>query len=333
MPGKKKTNPSADAEIVREALATINDGPSNRPLRERVRDFLPAYQAFRRLCVSLAEPEIDESAAKGRLLEYFQAHPHQLIDGLELDLIGGISEWARRVRELRKEEGWQIYSGVTFKELAETEEGSLAELQQELGFDPLSARPNQYILVSEDQDLDAKERWSLANDLRKEVRKGLAVREGILRYLTANMGKPVHGEELRYIANDKKEWARRVRELRTQDGFPVLTKMQGRVDLPVGVYVLESGRRFEAHDRNISDSTRVEVLERDKFACRRCGWTRDRANPDDPRRTLELHHLKHHAAGGSNDAPNLVTLCNVDHDKVHALKLDDAQTLEWLTQY
>jgi len=253
-----------------------------------------------------------------------------LIDGLELDLVGGISEWARRVRELRKEEGWQIYSGVTFKELAETEEGSLTSLREELGFDPLTARPSQYVLVSEDQDLDAKDRWALANDLRKEVRRGLSVREGILRYLKASMGKPVHGEELRYIANDKKEWARRVRELRTQDGYPVLTKMQGRIDLAVGVYILESGRKFEPHDRNIADFTRVAVLERDGFACRYCGWTRDRSNPDDPRKTLELHHLEHHASGGSNEASNLVTLCNVHHDKVHKLKLNAEQTMEWI---
>jgi hypothetical protein len=31
-------------------------------------------------------------------------------------------------------------------------------------------------------------------------------------------------EELKYLAKDKKEWARRVRELRTEQGWPIVTK-------------------------------------------------------------------------------------------------------------
>jgi hypothetical protein len=34
-----------------------------------------------------------------------------------------------------------------------------------------------------------------------------------------------------------------------------------------------------------------------------------------------LHHRKHHAAGGKNVADNLITLCNVHHDAVHAGRL------------
>jgi 5-methylcytosine-specific restriction endonuclease McrA len=38
---------------------------------------------------------------------------------------------------------------------------------------------------------------------------------------------------------------------------------------------------------------------------------------DDPRRMLELHHIKPHKNQGANEVENLITLCNVDHDEEH----------------
>ena len=328
MPRYTQTDRERDADEVSRALAGLSSGISNRELRDRVLDMLPAFEAFRRICAGLVQPEIDDEAAKGRLLAYLQIHPRLLIDGRELALVSGISEWARRIRELRVEEGWRIYSGMTFSDMAADPEEDLAALSAELGFDPRLCRPSEYVLMSEDPDHDAKDRWVLANGLRKRVKKGLAVRKAIQLYLEANIGKPIPGEELRYLANDQKEWARRVRELRTQLGYPVLTKMQGRIDLPVGVYVLESSRKFEPHDRKISDATRVAVLERDSFACRICRWTRQQASPDDPRRNLELHHIEHHVAGGANTADNLITLCNVHHDDVHAGRITEQRLVD-----
>jgi hypothetical protein len=66
-----------------------------------------------------------------------------------------------------------------------------------------------------------------------------------------------------YVANEKTEWARRVRELRTELGWPVVTKVTGRPDLSVGVYVLEQDRQSPVHDRKIPDPVRAAVLTRD----------------------------------------------------------------------
>ena len=126
------------------------------------------------------------------------------------------------------------------------------------------------------------------------------------------------GEELKYLAKDRSEWARRVRELRTEDGWPVMTKVSGVRELPVGVYVLEEDRQAPAHDRKIPDPVRVAVLERDNFSCKKCMWNRADANPGDTiRNLLELHHIEHHAARGENVESNLITLCNMCHDDVH----------------
>ncbi|MFP5231567.1 MAG: HNH endonuclease [Acidobacteriota bacterium] len=122
---------------------------------------------------------------------------------------------------------------------------------------------------------------------------------------------------MKYLARDAKEWARRIRELRTEAGWPIITRNSGREDLAVGVYVLEEDRQAEEHDRRIPDDVRVAVLKRDNFSCVQCGWNRSMLSPEDPRNFLELHHKTHHKNKGANTVENLETLCNVDHDALH----------------
>ena len=173
--------------------------------------------------------------------------------------------------------------------------------------------PDDYLLLSDKQDKEAAYRWKLANTIRKK--KG-NVHDKVIEFMRQNIGKGVSGEELRYITKNQSDWARRIRELRTQLGWRIVTKSTGRPDLPVGVYVLESEKQSEPHDRKIPDEVRTEVLERDKYRCVRCGWHQGKWDPADPRH-LELHHKKHHAKGGENTAENLLSLCNKCHDKVH----------------
>ena len=241
-----------------------------------------------------------------------------LVEGDELLVISGIGEWARRVRELRVEFGWWIYTGMTLREMAEANTEAAQDLATQLGVELEAIRPDQYVLVSPDQDRDAAHRWNVLNGIRKE-RTG--VKAKILAYLRVNVGQPVTLEELRYLAGDKSEWARRVRELRTEEGWPIFTRTQGRPDLPVGTYVLDEDKQAEVHDRQIPDDVRVVVLERDHFACRSCGWRREDLRAEDPRKFLELHHFVAHKDKGENTPENLVTLCNVHHDMVHAGRL------------
>ena len=131
-----------------------------------------------------------------------------------------------------------------------------------------------------------------------------------------SVGQGVTNEELRYVARDKTEWARRVRELRTELGWPVATKTTGRPDLDVGVYVLQADRQSPEHDRTIPDDVRRAVMRRDNYRCTKCGWSHAGWNPSDPRH-LEIHHVRHHAKGGANDEGNLLTLCTVCHDAIH----------------
>jgi 5-methylcytosine-specific restriction endonuclease McrA len=62
----------------------------------------------------------DDMNARDRLRQHFLANVGKTMDSEELREVGGISEWARRIRELRDEEGYQI---KTHNDLAELKPG------------------------------------------------------------------------------------------------------------------------------------------------------------------------------------------------------------------
>jgi len=305
-----RRNHNGDPEQIRtqliELLVSFKDRLEQGDLRSRVLALIPAVNLLKDLGRSMIPHNIAKSA-RDRILKYLLAYPLTVINGQELEVVGGISEWARRVRELRVQLGWSIISGRTARDMK-----SEGELELE-GIDVDGMTPDDYILLSTDRDLEAATRWFEANDIRKG---GGSVSDRILAFLKKQVGKQVTGEELRYVAKDATEWARRVRELRTEHGWPILTKTSGNPELPIGVYVLVENRQAPEHDRKIPDPVRAKVLERDSYACVRCGWTHEKWNPSDPRH-LELHHIKPHVEQGENTADNLETLCKICHDDVH----------------
>lgn len=311
----RRSQPNNTPEDIRQSLVDLlvnfSEELKQDNLRAKVVALVPAFHKLRDLGSSLI-PKNEAPSARDRIIAYLQQYPQTVINGDELMVVSGISEWARRVRELRVQFGWWIYSGVTFKQMAQNLDDISAF--QAIGINPLRIKPDQYVLMRTEQDREAALRWNILNDIR---RKKIATKDKLIEYFRKNVGVQVTGEELSYLAGNTKEWARRVRELRTEEGWPIVTKNTGREDLPVGVYVLEEDRQAPPHDRKIPDPVRVAVLERDHFSCVRCGWNRDMLSKDDPRKMLELHHKKYHADGGDNTEENLETLCNVCHDDEH----------------
>lgn len=309
MRGNGRASGDAQAEAARrrveELIRNFETELQTDELRPKVLALIPIFHGLRELGKALIPSEY-ASAARDRIVYYLRKYPRTIIHGDELLVVSGIQEYARRIRELRVQFGWPIASGVTIKEMAEGGEEVPEELQ--------AMRPSDYILLVDSQDRDAAHRWHLANAIRKE--RG-SVRDKILKFLRANVGEGVTNEELRYVAGDKTEWARRVRELRTEYGWPIVTKTTGRPDLGVGVYMLLADRQSPVHDRHIPDDLRREVLRRDGYKCSSCGWSHGEWNPSDARH-LELHHVKSHAEGGENAGENLVVLCTVCHDKQHS---------------
>lgn len=300
---RKQADPEAIRHKVERLIRNFEAELQSGDLRSKVLSLVPVFHELRRLGKTLIPGEY-ASAARDRILYYFRKYPRTIINGDELLVVSGIQEYARRVRELRVQFGWSIASGVTIKEMQENE----------LVPDELKdMKPSEYVLLGIEQDREAAHRWNMANTIRRQRGAG---RDKILAFLRANVGRGVTNEELRYVAGDQTEWSRRVRELRTEFGWPIATKTTGLPDLDVGVYVLQADRQSPEHDRHITDDVRSEVLRRDGYSCRECKWSHDEWNPSDPRH-LELHHVKHHVKGGDNVEENLKTLCTVCHDKLH----------------
>ena len=96
-------------------------------------------------------------------------------------------------------------------------------------------------------------------------------------------------------------------------------------ELPVGSYLPAGTRQAPEHDRVIPDYVRRQILKRDDYKCRDCGWNFEKWNPSDPGH-LEAHHIDPRAKGGENSMGHLITRCNICHGEVHGKWLSNDNT-------
>lgn len=131
-------------------------------------------------------------------------------------------------------------------------------------------------------------------------------------YFLANLGKVMDSDELRLVANNQSEWARRIRELRNEEGYQILTH-NDRSELKPGQYLLESPKPLPAFARQISKETRAFVLDRNGFTCQMCGAVAGEDHPYDASRKTRLHlgHIIDKSLGGTDDPVNLRAICSV----------------------
>ena len=131
-------------------------------------------------------------------------------------------------------------------------------------------------------------------------------------YFLENLGRVMYSDELRAVADNQSEWARRVRELRTEEGYLILTH-NDRSDLKPGQYLLETQKPQPAFERAISKETRAYVLDRNGFTCQMCGAVAGEAHPYDTTRKTRLHlgHIIDKSVGGSDESNNLRAICSV----------------------
>lgn len=161
----------------------------------------------------------------------------------------------------------------------------------------------------------------------------LSARARIRKYFLDHIGQIVDGEELRAAAGNISEWARRVRELRSEEGYQILTH-NDRSDLKPGQYLLLDPKPQPAFERNISKETRAIVLDRNGFTCQMCGAVAGEPHPYDATRKTRLHlgHILDKSHGGSDDASNLRAICSVCNEGAANVTLDRPSAIKLLTQ-
>jgi hypothetical protein len=291
---------------LRACLNTLEQLPHDASDRDRVIATIPAYEFIQAIGMSLL-PNGTGVGGRSRILAYLRNHPQCLIAGKELALISGISEWGRRIRELRIEKGWPIVSGYVAREMHIAGELNLD------GVDFNSVRADDYVLLMDVRFPNATARWQTAEAI---AAINCSTQDRLLRFLLAFPRQTVTGEELRCAAAGDPDWAELLRNLRVAHGWPIATRATGRPDISPGTYVLEGDRQSPAHDRQIADPIRKLALKRDQWTCVHCGWKLLAKSADD-HRFLELHRAKprNDLADGYHD--HLETLCTICHDAVH----------------
>ena len=161
----------------------------------------------------------------------------------------------------------------------------------------------------------------------------MSARSSLRDYFLANIGRLLNSEELREVAGGISEWARRVRELRTEEGYQILTH-NDRSDLKPGQYILLTAAPEPAFERAISKEVRSFVLDRNGFTCQMCGAGAGEPHPYDPTRKVRLHigHIIDKSMGGGDDAGNLRAVCSVCNEGAKNLTLDRPSSSKLLAQ-
>lgn len=171
----------------------------------------------------------------------------------------------------------------------------------------------------------------------------------ILEYFLKNLGKVLHSKEIQKASGGAVEWARRVRELRNEDGYQILSH-KDRSTLMPNQYLMETIERVPSFKRDISKETRAFVLERNGYTCQMCGVAAGDPDPMGTSRTvrLTLGHIIDKSKSGVDEPYNLRALCtNCNEglqnsappkpDRIHLLaqirratQLDQEAVLDWL---
>lgn len=141
-------------------------------------------------------------------------------------------------------------------------------------------------------------------------------------YFLEHIGEVLESDTLQEVANAS-EWARRVRELRNEEGYQILTH-NDRLDLKPGQYILLDPNPQPAFARELSKEIRAYVLDRNGFTCQMCGAVAGEPHPYDQSRKTRLHigHIIDKSMGGTDDLLNLRTICSVCNEGAANLTLD-----------
>lgn len=158
-------------------------------------------------------------------------------------------------------------------------------------------------------------------------------KQRILEYFLANLGKVVTSREIQTASGGAVEWARRVRELRNEDGYQILSH-KDRADLKPNQYLLETITRVPAFSRSISKETRALVLERNGYTCQMCGVAAGDPDPLGGNRPVRLTmgHIVDKSKGGDDSPRNLRAVCTNCNEGLQNASPPKPDTIHLLSQ-
>lgn len=152
-------------------------------------------------------------------------------------------------------------------------------------------------------------------------------------FFLKNVGVVLDSKMLQDASGNASEWARRIRELRGEEGMNIVTN-NDRSDLKPGEYLLVDSKPLPAFSRSISKETRAFVLDRNGFTCQMCGAAAGEPHPYDNGRKTRLHigHTIDKSMGGTDDPSNLRAICSVCNEGASNLTLNRPDAIKLIAQ-
>ena len=160
-------------------------------------------------------------------------------------------------------------------------------------------------------------------------------KEKIRQVLLANIGRVIESHELQTAADGAVQYSRRLRELRDEEGWPILSH-NDTTDLKPGQYLLKEAPP-DTHPakfaRGISARLRAAVYDRNGFTCQMCGITPGEIDPYTGRKVrLQVGHIVDKSHGGKDELSNLRTLCSSCNQGAKNVTAEKPSTIWLLTQ-
>ncbi len=155
----------------------------------------------------------------------------------------------------------------------------------------------------------------------------------IIEFFLQNIGNVLESKDIQQASGGAVEWARRVRELRNEDGYQILSH-KDRANLKPNQYLLETTKRVPSFARSISKETRAWVLERNGYTCQMCGVAAGDPDPFGGSRTVRLTmgHILDKSKGGDDTAQNLRAVCTNCNEGLQNTALPKPDQIHLLAQ-
>lgn len=116
------SNLRQSVNTVKESLEGVEPGEIDRDnWEEELGDFLDAIEDLEDIEPKVYEEIYDERSGKGRIRKYLRDNVGNTVTSERIARVSGIKQYARRIRELRNEEGFIIDSTRTRSELKQNE--------------------------------------------------------------------------------------------------------------------------------------------------------------------------------------------------------------------
>ncbi len=161
-------------------------------------------------------------------------------------------------------------------------------------------------------------------------------KEKVRQFLLANIGRVIESHELQAAADGAVQYSRRLRELREQEGWKILSH-HDTTELKPGQYLLREAP-LPVKDKpiiagGVSSRLRAAVFDRNGFTCQMCGLTPGDIDPYTNRKVrLHVGHIVDKSHGGKDELSNLRTLCSTCNQGAKNLTTEKPSTIWLLSQ-